>query len=242
VLGVISTDVNDQRAPSSSWGTWNDLSAPGENVEVLAYKNQPRTSSGTTYASAHVSGAAALLRAANATLDATAVRLVLEQSSVDLGTPGFDGDFGWGRLDLAAAVDLATTLTATPTAVAPGGDVTIDLTVPAAPNFIHALFVSRFGREPGIPLSGFDPSDMRFLALNFDALLMPLVIDLPNGGGVFDDFIGVLDASGHDQATLHVPRGPVLSGSPLDFAALLFDPLDLSKVAGLTATGHVQVQ
>jgi hypothetical protein len=242
VLGLISTDVNDQRAPTSSYGTWNDLSAPGENVWVVSYKNDPRTSSGTTFASAHTSGAAALLLAANAALDATGVRLVLEQSPVDLGAPGFDGDFGFGRLDLNAAVDLATTLTATPADVAPGGDITIDLDAPAAPGFIHALFVSRFGREPGIPLSSFDPNDPRFLALNFDDLLMPLVIWLPNGGGVFDRFIGTLDATGHDQATLHVPRGPVLSGSPLDFAALLFDPLNLSHVAGLTATGHVQVQ
>jgi hypothetical protein len=241
-LGVISTDVNDQRAQSSSYGTWNDVSAPGENVWVLAYKNQPRTSSGTTFASAHTSGAAALLRAANPTLDATAVRLVLEQSSVDLGAPGFDGDFGWGRLGLNSAVDLATTLTATPPVVAPGGDVTITLDAPAAPGFIHALFVSRFGREPGIPLSIFDPNDTRFLALNYDDLLMPLVIFLPNGGGVFDQFIGFLDPIGHDQATLHVPRGPALSGSPLDFAALLFDPARLSQVAGLTATGHVEVQ
>ena len=242
VLGLISTDVNDQRAPTSSYGTWNDLSAPGDNVWVVSYKNHPRTTSGTTFASAHTSGAAALLREANATLDATAVRLVLEQSSVDLGAPGFDGDFGFGRLDLAAAVDLATTLTATPADVAPGHDVTIDLDAPAAPGFLHALFVSRFGREPGIPLSTFDAADPRFLALDFDPLLMPLVVGLPNGGGVFDRFIGTLDAAGHDQATLHVPRGPVLSGTPLDFAALLFDPQNLAQVAGLTATGHVQVQ
>jgi hypothetical protein len=241
-LGVISTDVNDQRAPTSSYGTWNDLSAPGDNVWVVSFKNHPRVTSGTTFASAHTSGAAALLRAANPGLDATGVRLVLEQSSVDLGTPGFDGDFGFGRLDLAAAVDLATTLTAAPAVVAPGGDVTIDLAAPAAPGFVHALFVSRFGREPGLPLSSFDAADPRFLALNFDPLLMPLVVGLPNGGGVFDKFLGTLDANGRDVATLHVPRGPVLSGSPLDFAAVLFDPLDLSNVAGLTATGRVQVQ
>jgi subtilisin family serine protease len=241
-LGVISTDVNDLRAPTSSYGTWNDLSAPGEDVYVIAFKNQSRTASGTTFASAHVSGAAALLRAANATLDATAVRLVLEQSAVDLGAPGLDADFAWGRLDLNAAVDLATTLTATPASVPPGSAVTISIDAPNSPGFIHALFVSRFGREPGIPLSSFDPNDARFLALNYDALLMPLEITLPNGGGIFDQFLGVLDGNGHDQATLHVPRGPALSGSPLDFAALLFDPANLSQVAGLTATGHVEVQ
>jgi subtilisin family serine protease len=51
-----------------------------------------------------VAGLAALVRSQFPELDAKAVQARIEASSVDLGTPGFDKEFGHGRIDAAAAL------------------------------------------------------------------------------------------------------------------------------------------
>jgi len=58
--------------------------------------------SGTSMATPHVSGAAALLWDAHPRSTATTIRKALDAAVVDLGTPGRDPEFGFGRLDLSA--------------------------------------------------------------------------------------------------------------------------------------------
>jgi subtilisin family serine protease len=62
--------------------------------------------SGTSFAAAHVSGAAALAVALSPSLASLAVRAALERSAVDLGKPGFDPEYGWGRLSACRALTL----------------------------------------------------------------------------------------------------------------------------------------
>jgi hypothetical protein len=241
VLGLIATDNLDRRAVFSSWGPWCDLSAPGVSIYSISIPGQPRTSAGTTFASAHTSGCAALLREWVPDADEETIRLLLIQSAKDLGTPGFDSDFGWGRIDLGAAMRLATTLRPDRYVIAPGDDLVLTIDDPAAPNRFHAIVPGRFGRQPGTPNAELDPADPRTLFVNEDLLLWPIALSCdPNA--FFDRFLECTDANGFSQATMHVPAGPALLGTELCFSAALFDPADLDHVERITATTRVRVR
>lgn len=60
--------------------------------------------SGTSMASPHVAGIAALVRGANPSLTADETRSVLTSTAYDLGGAGWDSSYGYGRVDAAAAV------------------------------------------------------------------------------------------------------------------------------------------
>ncbi len=125
-FGVGATDSMDVIAGFSSRGpvTWNtppyvgtwikpDISAPG----VKIYSSVPggdwqwtgggQDWSGTSMASPHVAGAAALMRQANPTMNVEVMKQLLAQTSIDLGDPGKDNDYGWGRLNAFQAVSAA---------------------------------------------------------------------------------------------------------------------------------------
>jgi subtilisin family serine protease len=60
--------------------------------------------SGTSFSAPHVSGAAALVRSKNPALTNEQVRGILRSTAVDLGDPGFDFVYGFGRVDVGAAI------------------------------------------------------------------------------------------------------------------------------------------
>ncbi len=243
VLATIATDSVDARAPFSNWGAWTDLCAPGRDLPVVSFGTKPRISGGTSLASAHVAGAAALLREYAPTLDQEAIRLLLQGSAKDLGPPGFDPDYAWGRIDLAAALRLATTLTVDRTLATPGDDVVLTINVPEGPQLPHLIAIGRFGRVPGIPLSELDPTDARVVWTNEDDLLLPIALGyVPGGETICEGFIGTTDDAGVSHATLHMPRGPFFLDTDLDFCAVLLDPADLTKVLHITVTARVQVR
>lgn len=82
------------------------VSAPGVDTSSLralpcdGYTNN----SGTSMATPHVAGVAALILQANPYLAHDEVRFVLESTSLDLGPAGPDNQFGAGRVDAMAAV------------------------------------------------------------------------------------------------------------------------------------------
>jgi membrane-anchored mycosin MYCP len=117
-LAVGATTIDGSRAPFSNTGSYLSLAAPGYNVFAAesADADWPRAqlpwaspgsygwASGTSFAAPEVAGAAALVWAANPRLTAPQVAKVLKQSAIgSVWTPGL----GWGRLDAAAAVELA---------------------------------------------------------------------------------------------------------------------------------------
>ena len=127
VITVGATDCNDDIADFSSRGPvswenvspWFDhpyppglikptISAPG--VDTLSTSNDCSGysfKSGTSMATPHVAGAIALMLEANPTLDHAAVKQILMDTAVDLGSPGMDIEFGAGRVDAYAAVQAA---------------------------------------------------------------------------------------------------------------------------------------
>ena len=107
LLSVIALDSNNVIAPfSNGCGDTKDycLAAPGLDI----YSTTPGgygKRSGTAQATAHVTGALAVLRKAFPSLTRIQlVRLILDTAD-DLGAPGVDDVYGHGRLNLARATE-----------------------------------------------------------------------------------------------------------------------------------------
>jgi len=117
-LAVGATSMDGTRAYFSNTGSYLSLAAPGYNVFAAESADAPWPraqlpwaspgyygwASGTSFSSPEVAGVAALVWAANPRLTAQQVAKVLKQSAT--GTT-WNRELGWGRLDAAAAVELA---------------------------------------------------------------------------------------------------------------------------------------
>ena len=60
---------------------------------------------GTSMATPHVAGAAALLLEVNSYLTPDQVKTILEENADDFGSPGWDNIYGWGRINIEKALD-----------------------------------------------------------------------------------------------------------------------------------------
>jgi subtilisin family serine protease len=111
VIAVGAIDSNDHRAWFSNYGWGLELVAPG--VDILStYKGGTyKTLSGTSMACPHVSGVAALVWSYNTSLTNKQVRMILDESAVDLGSPGWDKYYGFGKVDAYRALTLAANFT-----------------------------------------------------------------------------------------------------------------------------------
>jgi thermitase len=106
-IAVGAVDRNLELASFSNHGPGLDLVAPGVDVVSLFRDGESCTGSGTSMATPHVSGAAALVRSVNSSLDRNEVRDLLRHEARDLGDPGYDTLFGAGLVDARAAVEAA---------------------------------------------------------------------------------------------------------------------------------------
>jgi len=131
VIGVAATDLNDQRADFSNYGTkCVDVSAPGENIistqlynpSLAGFDSYTRAGwNGTSVASPMVSGIAALMLAANPGLsrETLAQYLLSTADPIDALNPLYRGELGVGRVNAQRAVEAALGLPVTMTAVIP---------------------------------------------------------------------------------------------------------------------------
>ena len=76
----------------------------GVGLLVLGKSSGFRTSSGTSLATAYVSGIAALAVSTHSKADYATLRAMLEISATDLGTPGKDAVFGAGIPSASVAI------------------------------------------------------------------------------------------------------------------------------------------
>lgn len=101
-IAVSATDTNDVIAAFSSRGPEVACAAPGVAVESTIRNGAYGTMSGTSMACPHVAGACAL--ALSKGRSAAEVRQRLTTTLVDLGVPGKDPLYGWGRMDTHSLV------------------------------------------------------------------------------------------------------------------------------------------
>ncbi|GAB3816111.1 hypothetical protein GCM10027605_64610 [Micromonospora zhanjiangensis] len=78
--------------------------APGANICSTDIGGKYRTSSGTSDSTAIVSGAVALIRSKYPNLSAKEVVHRLTATATDKGSPGRDPEYGYGELNLIAAL------------------------------------------------------------------------------------------------------------------------------------------
>ena len=133
VIAVGGTDENDAVWESSSTGPHVELSAPATNIPSLYKYPLLATASGTSMATPHVSGTAALIWAALPTYTNDQVRKRLQQTATDLGPPERDPGYGYGLVNASKAVtahDIAiTSVTPSKTVVGTGYSVNISVVV-----------------------------------------------------------------------------------------------------------------
>jgi subtilisin family serine protease len=106
-VAVAAVDQAGQKAPFSNFGRRIDVAAPG--VDILSLQNGSggyRGLSGTSMAAPHVAGVAALIVQRNPEFTSEQIRQALRTSADDLGAPGKDDSFGYGRASAASAVTI----------------------------------------------------------------------------------------------------------------------------------------
>src|SRR5579863_595471 len=126
VIAVSATDAQDRLFAASNRGNYIAVSAPGVDIFLPAPDDKYQVSSGTSFASAFISGLAALVLQRNPALKPGDVRAILMKTARDLGPPGPDDQFGAGEADAFAAVS-AVVVPSTPVAVAPEKPATREL-------------------------------------------------------------------------------------------------------------------
>ena len=105
IVTVAGTDENDGKASFSTSGLFVDVSAPAVSIWTTTRSNTYGPASGTSFCTPLVAGAASVVWSVHPTWTNAQVEDALESSAVDLGAPGWDPVFGWGRIDLRRAVN-----------------------------------------------------------------------------------------------------------------------------------------
>jgi len=107
VIAVGATANDDERMVKnhngsrmySMWGSWIDVTAPGNNIYSTMRNNGYDWWWGTSMAAPHVTGTAALLLSRNPDLTPAELKNIIQATAEDLGAPGFDVYFGHGRIN-----------------------------------------------------------------------------------------------------------------------------------------------
>jgi subtilisin family serine protease len=112
VICVAATDGADNRAWFSNYGSWVDVAAPGVSLTATTVGGGYTFGfAGTSGATPHVAGLAALLFSANPAATNADVRAALEDTAIPTVDPTLGEYTNYGRIDCKAAVDRVQGLT-----------------------------------------------------------------------------------------------------------------------------------
>jgi subtilisin family serine protease len=103
IVCVSMTDSADNLRSHS--GPHIDFAAPGWDIYTATTNSQYAIARGTSFAAPLFSGIAAMVMSINPALTAAQVIDVLRATAIDKGNPGWDEDFGWGRVNFSGAVN-----------------------------------------------------------------------------------------------------------------------------------------
>ncbi len=118
VIGVASTDQNDQKTSFSNYGSCISISAPGIDMTSTLFVSPEHGLSsyygggwyGTSTSAPFISGALALAKSVNPNMSGTELESALRGAAVNLDStnPQYAGKLGSGRIDLASLVGSGT--------------------------------------------------------------------------------------------------------------------------------------
>jgi subtilisin family serine protease len=106
VIAVTATDAVDRGFKMANQGPHVSVASPGVDVLAPAPQEAYQMSTGTSIATAHVSGVVALMLERDPTLKPADVRRILEATATDLGPKGKDTQFGWGLVNPQKALQM----------------------------------------------------------------------------------------------------------------------------------------
>lgn len=108
VMAIGATDINDDRASFSSTGPKLEISAPGKDIYSLLPGNKYGSLSGTSMASPHVAGVAALIMSADQGISNVQTRIRLQITAQNISKGSFEAKswFGYGLVDAVKAVSI----------------------------------------------------------------------------------------------------------------------------------------
>lgn len=119
VYSVAATNSTDAKASFSNYGTWVDISAPGNNIYSTYPTSTYSTMSGTSMASPLVAGLAGLMASLNPTMPNSAILNCITSTATNINAqnPSYIGQLGAGRINAASAMNcVSQTLTLPPVA------------------------------------------------------------------------------------------------------------------------------
>jgi subtilisin family serine protease len=129
VVGVGATTNKDEKASFSNYNASVDVTAPGQDIYTTHRSGGYVSVSGTSLAAPHAAGLAALVLSARPAYTPLRVERALENYANDLGAPGRDDNFGFGRINAYATIKGALTpeiKTLDPSCGPTNSDLTID--------------------------------------------------------------------------------------------------------------------
>jgi len=153
VVAVAATNQSDARACFSSTGSAVELSAPGVSINSTRMGGGYVVYSGTSMASPHVAGVAALLMNTVASPINSEIRNLLASTAQDLGAAGRDSLYGYGLVDAVVAV---AAVSSSPATRVPAVNVvlTTDKTSYLSGTDTHATLTAVITDEYGEAISG----------------------------------------------------------------------------------------
>jgi hypothetical protein len=104
VVSVTAVDAKEQLYAYATQGEFIDLAAPGVEIVSTSPGGKLLVSSGTSLASAFVTGVVSLVLQQDSRLSPQSLQTLLERTAKDLGPTGKDPQFGSGLVDACKAV------------------------------------------------------------------------------------------------------------------------------------------